>query len=144
MPENAAAARFFISFGETSFLHAAEAVAPEHVLDRHEDLGARLDGLGERLVDVGDVEEQQRRLRRLLERIVQHDNRVADLELGVHDLSARPRHAHPFLRAESLLAEVDGLDRVGLIQGGRDGVVALRDRPHLLRHASSWFWRRGR
>src|SRR5204862_5119633 len=48
-------------------LHAAEAVAPEHVLDRHEDLGARLDGLGERLVDVGDAEEQQRRLRRLLE-----------------------------------------------------------------------------
>ena len=57
------------------------------------------------IVDVADL---VRRLDvRLGERIGEHDQRIADLELCVGDLPARRLHAHPLLRPECLFVEVD-------------------------------------
>src|SRR5262245_20337757 len=93
------------------------AIAPEHVADRHLDLGARLDGAFERGVGVLDVEVQRdgrafERVRRLAaglrELVVQQQHRVADLQLRVHDQPAVGADAaEDFARAERGLVEVD-------------------------------------
>src|SRR5216117_354568 len=94
-------------------LHQAEAVAPEHVAEGHDDLRAGLHRPRERLVDVGHVDIQvtggsAHRSRRpapparLL--IAQHEERVADLELGVHDaLAVGAGDAHHLLDGKSVM-----------------------------------------
>ena len=54
------------------------------------------------------------------ELVRQHDERVADLELGVADLAVGAGHAHPLLGAEDLGVE---LDRVRAPSTHRYGVT---------------------
>src|SRR5213076_1662911 len=60
----------------------------------------------------------------------QHDDRVADLDLGVHYPPARPGHAHDLLRGEPPLVEFDRLGPIADDQIRRDGLVAIGNRLH--------------
>src|SRR5204863_10041803 len=63
-----------------------------------------------------------------------HDDRVADLELCVHDLPVWTREPHDLLGGERLLIEIDGPDRAGHDQVRSDGMVPFGDRWCFLRH----------
>src|SRR5439155_130009 len=96
-------------------------------------------------VDVLDIEEDAgagaaelaRRLRgRLRERVGEHHDRVADLDLGMPDLPVRSLHPHALLRSERGLVELDRLGRILEHEVRHDGVVPLWNR---LRHTSPLF-----
>ncbi len=97
-------------------LEGSRAVAPEHVAERHLRLRAGVDGAFPcriHIVEV-DIETHRRaavRLRALGVHpghfVGEHDDRVADPDLGVHDAPARTRHTHGFGRSERFLIEVD-------------------------------------
>src|SRR5262249_24862067 len=58
----------------------------------------------------------------------QHDDRVADLDLGVADLAVGPGHAHPLGRAEDAPVVVERPRRAVDDQVGRNAVKAVRNR----------------
>src|SRR5207247_10351923 len=64
-------------------------------------------------------------LRRRPELVACVDQRVADLELGVHDLAAGAGRAVALFGAEDLLVEVDCLGAVGQAQMRNDRVGAI-------------------
>src|SRR5215207_1762566 len=118
-------------------LDEAEAVAPEHVVRLHQRRRAGVDRLlvgGVGVLDVGhDVDarpaELLRSLRaRLRERIGEHEDRVADLELRVHDRAVWSGHAAALLGAERALVEVDRGRRVVDGEIRHEGAVTLGDR----------------
>src|ERR1700752_2652328 len=131
--------RVFLVRGETpavarGILDRGEAVAPEHVGDRHHHLGPGPDRAIEGGVHVGQVEVERgggmadRRGRqaahvRILLR--QHDAGVADLDLGVHEPAVRAIDAHDLPRAERALVEVDRRGPILDGQGRGHGVIAL-------------------
>jgi len=130
----------------------AEAIPPEHVGDGHRHLRPRVHRLLDDGVDVRDVQKGRpgdapRRLRRLVvgghRKILvgQEDDRIADLDLGVHDLAAGPGHAEPGLGSERLLVELERLSGVALDQIRRDRVETIGDRLDVLRHGKSSFER---
>src|SRR5438132_3507249 len=118
-------------------LHLAVAVAPEHVGEGHDDLRAGLHRPLERLVDVGHVDVQvtggpAHRSRRPASHarllIAQHEDGVADLELGVHEgLAVGPGYAHQLLGAQGALVEVDRLGPVTDGERGGDRAEPVRD-----------------
>src|SRR5215218_6949428 len=116
---------------------AAAAVAPEPVVHAHRRGCAGVDRLLEDGVDILDVEEDRDGssadlLRRprigLRERIREHQDRVADPDLGVRDLPVGPEHARELGRAERALVELDRLRPVVDGERRRQGVVALWNR----------------
>ena len=101
--------------------HLAVAVAPECVFQRHLDGGAGIDRPLPHGVGVFHV--QVDRHRRALQRtwaaaavlgkgVGQHEHRVADAQLGVHDLAAGAVHAPDYLGAEGAPVERQRLGRV--------------------------------
>ena len=145
---------FFICLGVRSALWVADGpamaerdrctcavpVSPEHVGGRHHRPGASGDGAREDGVHVLHVEHERHRgavqglrgggphLRGL---VAQHDDRVADPDLGVHQLPVGPGHARQLLRAERLHVEGDGVGRAADGERGGDRSVCIRNRLHL-------------
>src|SRR5262249_15485563 len=116
------------------------AIAPEHVHRWRDGLGAGLHRAIEGLIDVFTVDHEARGrpVERLWRRaaplrvlVAEHDDGVADANLGVHHLAVGRVHAHGLLGAEGLLVERNGLGRVADGQIRRDDVVALGNRLHL-------------
>ena len=99
--------------------HCPGAVAPEHVRHRHQRFGARRHGFIEQVVGVMyvEIEADRRRAHALRARaaplrilLAQHENRIADLNLTVHELFAVRRHeSAAFLGAEGFLIELHRL-----------------------------------
>ena len=59
--------------------------------------------------------------------VIQHDHRIAYLDLGVHDsLAARARHAHDLLCAEGLLVKLDRLVRAFHSDVRRRRMISVR------------------
>src|SRR5205823_5476573 len=113
--------------------HGTTPVAPElilhfaHTIAVH--LGSRGDGAIVQRIAVGDVEPQRRggaadRFGTLAtsHRVVHKHMRVADLEVGVHDLAVRTDGARYLLRTQRLLVPVDGLGGVVERELRGDGV----------------------
>ena len=97
-------------------LEASRAIAVELVLQRLPLGGARVERLPEDAVDVLDVDVYRDgcaacRLgtdgSHLGMFVSEHHDRIADLELGMADFSARPAHSHALLRAEHRAVELD-------------------------------------
>jgi hypothetical protein len=63
----------------------------------------------------------------LLARLAEHDPRVANLQLGVHDRAVLPLHLFADLRVKRPPCKFDQLLRVVDDEVGSDGVVALRN-----------------
>src|ERR1700754_7365 len=100
-------------------LYYAVPVAPELVFERMDHGGARVDGLLELRVDIGDNEVNGHRrtaerlgCRRLApthfrEVVVEHHRRPVDPEGGVDQLAVRTGHPAMLDRAERLHVEID-------------------------------------
>src|SRR6185503_5414889 len=102
-------------------LDGPRAIAVELILERPDDLRARLDRAREHGVGVVDVEVQldgraadRRGAERAEIRVLvgDHEYRAADVDLGVADLSARLGEAHRLAGAERLPVELDRPGRV--------------------------------
>ncbi len=119
----------------------AAAVAPELIRERHLHLRAGADGAVEERIAVLDIEPQRRRrsaerLRAFLAHhdVVQHDARVADPDLGMHDLAVRTDTAAQFFGAERLRVPVNRLRRVVQRELRRDRVIPIGYRLRCVRH----------
>src|ERR1700736_632429 len=97
-------------------------IAPKHLVERHRDFRARAYRLLEGGIRVFDVEmdgdgrtfesfQAERAPVRVL--IVNHQDRIADADAGVHYLAVRAQHPGQFDRAERLFVEFDRLGRAG-------------------------------
>jgi hypothetical protein len=126
----------------------AVAVSPKHICERLLDFGAGFDGGIKDGVDIIDVQKNAgggaaQGLRgtafatwRL---VAQHQNRIADFDLGVPNFSIRDIHAKDFGRAEGPFIEIDGARRIGKGEIGSHCMVAGRNRLHLTSHKfTSW------
>jgi hypothetical protein len=127
-------------------LDLAVAVAPEHVRQRHDRLCARIHGLLPDRVGIVHIQvdedrgafQGQRAIAAPVGKVVgQHDARVADADLGVHDLAAWAGHAADLGCAEGLFIEVQGIGRTRAHKVGRDGVEAFGNGAYLLLHDRS-------
>ena len=110
-------------------LHGAAAVAVEHVGRLHLRLAAGLDRQLIDAVDVRnvDIERGRHRFHRVAF-LAEHDQRVADLDRGMHDLSVRPLHRLVHGRcAERLLEKVDHLLRTAHGEIRRNGMKPFRN-----------------
>src|SRR5580658_8105932 len=114
----------------------AETIAPKHVRWFRRDLGAGADRLLEGRVDIFHVQENAggratQSVRRTATAaghfIRQHDDRVADFEFGMPDLSRRPLHANFLLCSESSLVEVNCAGCIVHGQIGRDRMKPVRN-----------------
>ena len=117
---------------------AAIAVAPEHVLRRHDGCRTGSDGALVDRVAVLDIEMDGDRRAADLERpalaahlgklVVQHQGGIADAQHGMHQPLAVGRRHPPELRcAEGLLVEFDRLGRAGHRQVRRQTVEPVGD-----------------
>src|SRR5215213_2085426 len=122
------------------------AITPELIVQRHDLLGTCLNRSLPRLIHILAVDEEADRrptvrlwsLTTLVRHLViQHDDRVADFDLRVHDHPARPRKPHELLSSESLLVEVDGLCRASNYDARRDSVIPSGNSLRVLWHVSS-------
>src|SRR5690606_1943814 len=96
-------------------LDLAVAIAPEGVHRLHHRRGTRLDGLLEGSVRILHIKVESHwssaqgkgALADALPLAAEHDGRVTDADLGVHDaLAVRARHAEGLFSAEGLLVEL--------------------------------------
>src|SRR4029077_17031496 len=115
----------------------AVAVTPKLVADRHVNPGTRFDGAIKRRIDAINVDVQPHAYAAAAERrqrpelrpfVAQHDDRVANLQLGVHDFAVRAFGDPSLLCAERLLVEFDGAHRVTNSKEWCESVISLRDR----------------
>src|SRR3989442_79141 len=113
--------------GLVRFRTNSMAIAIELVRNRTSRLGARGNGLIENFVHIFYVDHQAHRtsakglrttISRRLTFVRQHDRRITDLDLGMHDRVVGPREAHQFGRAECLLVKLDGPGRASDDQVG--------------------------
>src|SRR6266516_671176 len=118
-------------------LELAVTIAPKHFLDGHHGLGAGGDSALKNFVNIGQVEvnsdggsiELLRRAAAELGKLVtEHEDGIADLELGVHDAFAiGARHATDFFCAEDILVKIDSGRGVADVQVRSDGMKTVRD-----------------
>src|SRR5215211_5351154 len=122
----------------------AVAVAVELVLGGPLEDCAKLHRARDHRVHMLDVDEQRRRgtgdatgRRRLAallrDLVLDDDDRVPDLDLGVGDGAAGSGEAHALGRPEHLGVELQGLDAALHHQAGRNAAVSVRDRLRLAR-----------
>src|SRR5437867_2912816 len=118
-------------------LELPRTIAVELVLDRPQRGGTFLDGAVEDVIHVLDVNTDGHRraahglgaaVFHVRELVGEHDQRVADLELGMADLAAGCAHAHALPRAEHGSIEVDRIARAIDGEVRCDFRVALGDR----------------
>src|SRR6185295_16543523 len=125
----------------------AVAIAPEHLLDGHGDLGAGSHRLREHRINVFHV--QVDRHRRALERkrtepaplrhfVGQHEGRIADLDRGMHQSAVRAGQTRFLDGVECLLIELDRVGRAGTDHEGGEGVHSFGNRLDL-RHVHAPF-----
>src|SRR5262245_21570231 len=95
----------------------AEAIAPKHVLEGHRLLGTGIGSLLESRIYVVDVQEDTRgtaiqglRSPRLapVRFVGEHDVRIANSDLSMHDLSIRRRHSEKLLCSKGFLIKING------------------------------------
>src|SRR5580704_3624262 len=112
----------------------AVAVAPEHITDGHVYLCSRFYRPIKRRVYILDIDVQPHPRTAsgqwghgsvLREFVGEHKERIADAQLGMHDLAVRSFHDAFLNCAKGLLVELDGASRVAHGHVWGEGVVAL-------------------